>query len=528
MILCLVSCDPKAKPPPPISRENAEIAKKSLHNTDIDGSLIDIHWAKPVDKEAYTAYLNKKSSDKQQKLNRNLQNQLQMTNAAYLPAYPAAFYQPGIGAAYAQQYILPTMIQQQSDNHNNGHNNGQDQNGNVAANAAANIVTNNVAAATINPGSATASMHTVNPTELNSNLIYDQQTQRYLQYAWSPLAAAQVQLNAAGLAQVNTKLASNSNENNNNGNNGSNNKDGNNKDSQKSKRGAGGIRACGTRKYLNKGLKGNSQENLNAGASNGQNNQENNNNQVNNQAQASTAYTAAFPQLQPQLLTMAPRFIPRGQAGLQNFHMANMVNINPYGELLAAQNAAQVVANANAGNSDMKNDNGNGNSNESETLKRLPNTTTSDKKPSYMLSENNTTTIPTLTYDQSGLATFATPMVNIQPTDLSGQVIQPTHGVLPTVVPTIPAFYNYAWPQQIAAASINGHGNNQGNNMNNQGQNNHQANGQVGQTQQQAQNNGTTSISSPGSNDMSIGNDNFLGGSSFLTSDSLMQNGCQE
>ena len=155
-----------------------------------------------------------------------------------------------------------------------------------------------------------------------------------------------------------------------------------------------------------------------------------------------------------------------------------------------------------------------------------------------MLSENNTTTIPTLTYDQSGLVTFATPMVNIQPTDLSDQ-IQPTHGVLPTVVPTIPAFYNYAWPQQIAAASINGHGNHQGINQGclaNQGQNNHQAAGQVGQTQQQGQNNGT--ISSPGSNDMSkssnwkssypIGNDNFLGGSIFLTGDYLMQNGCQD
>lgn len=49
------------------TRENAEKAKKALHGSIIDGSVIDIHWAKPVDKESYAAYLSKKSSDKQAK-----------------------------------------------------------------------------------------------------------------------------------------------------------------------------------------------------------------------------------------------------------------------------------------------------------------------------------------------------------------------------------------------------------------------------------------------------------------------------
>ena len=49
------------------TRENAEKAKKELHGTMIDGSEIDIHWAKPVDKDAYAAYLSKKTMDKQEK-----------------------------------------------------------------------------------------------------------------------------------------------------------------------------------------------------------------------------------------------------------------------------------------------------------------------------------------------------------------------------------------------------------------------------------------------------------------------------
>lgn len=49
------------------SRENAEKCKTALHGTIIDGSVIDIHWAKPVDKDSYAAYLNKKNSDKQAK-----------------------------------------------------------------------------------------------------------------------------------------------------------------------------------------------------------------------------------------------------------------------------------------------------------------------------------------------------------------------------------------------------------------------------------------------------------------------------
>lgn len=56
------------------TRENAEIAKSTLHGTIIDDSMIDIHWAKPVDKDAYAAYLNKKSQDKNDKPKKGLQN----------------------------------------------------------------------------------------------------------------------------------------------------------------------------------------------------------------------------------------------------------------------------------------------------------------------------------------------------------------------------------------------------------------------------------------------------------------------
>jgi len=355
------------------SRENAEKCKTTLHGTKIDGSTIDIHWAKPVDKEAYTAYLNKKSADKQQKLAaKNFQN-FQATN--YLAPYSYFHPAPQLLLPMANASLAPATMQgthgqavPAAQAHHGGQ--GQGYGGHNSAHGAH-------ASSAQNQGGA--------PGLIEPNyVIYEHQGQRYLSYM--PLAT-QTGFPALVKQIPDTKQENGTGSNANNPHN--------------KKRGAGGIRACGTRKYLNK--KGND-----SGSSTNSTGKTGNNTNL-----PSSPILAHHPQV------FTPRFVPKNHSGyVPQFSEIVQSDRN------VAMNAHGQDAAAGAGE-DINSSN--------ENLKRLPNTTTPEKKTSYLLNDQGQELAQPMAYEPNGLVGNG---------DMSATLMQP-------VIPAYGYNFNPTWGLQV-------------------------------------------------------------------------------